>query len=186
MNLVRLLAISLITMVLAPLQAFAEDYVIDLVHSTIEFKVSHLGYSYVVGRFNKFDGDFSYDPENPSTATINITIDLASVDSNFAERDKHVRSDKFFDVKKHPDSTFTSTKFEENPDGTFTVIGEFSLRGITNSITIEGEHIGDGKDPWGGYRRGMEGVIIFDAEDYGLPEWVGDVEMYLVAEGIRQ
>lgn len=82
---------------LAPMAASAADYVIDRegAHASITFKVSHLGYSYVVGRFNDFSGDFSYDAKNPTAAKVNVKVNTLSVDSNHAERDKHIRSGDF-------------------------------------------------------------------------------------------
>ena len=93
--------------------ANAADYVVDTkgMHALIEFKVSHLGYSWVVGRFNQFDGEFSYDADAPQSSKITINIDTTSVDSNHARRDKHLRSDDFLDVEKFPTAKFVSTAF---------------------------------------------------------------------------
>ena len=77
-----------------PFGASAADYVIDNkgAHASVNFKVSHLGYSFIKGRFNTFEGDFSYDPANISASKVEVTIDTTSLDSNHAERDKHIRS----------------------------------------------------------------------------------------------
>ena len=90
----------------------AADYKLDIkgAHAFINFKASHLGYSWLTGRFNKFDGQFSYDAKNVEATQITVNIDPASIDSNHAERDKHLRDKDFLNVAKFPKSKFVSTK----------------------------------------------------------------------------
>ena len=92
--------------------ANAADYVIDSkgAHASINFKIQHLGYSWLTGRFNDFKGNFSYDDKAPSAAKIMVTIDTGSIDSNHAERDKHLKSDDFLNVDDFPEAKFVSTK----------------------------------------------------------------------------
>ena len=110
---------------------YAADYVIDNEgnHASINFRVSHLGYSWLQGRFNKFDGQFSFDEANPSASKATININTKSVDSNHAERDKHLRSDDFLDVTKYPTAKFESTAFNMKGDGTAVMTGNFTLHG---------------------------------------------------------
>lgn len=172
--------------------AHADNYVIDKkgMHASIQFKVSHLGYSWLWGRFNDFEGTFSYDPKNPSASKVSVTIDPASVDSNHAERDKHLRSDDFLYVEKYPESKFVSTSYKQNEDGSGVLKGDFTLRGVTRPISIDVQFTGAGKDPWGGYRAGFEGKTSFTMADFGITKDLGpsskDVELILVVEGIRQ
>jgi polyisoprenoid-binding protein YceI len=100
-------------LLLAAGQLFADDYVIDTEgsHAFINFKISHLGYSWLHGRFNTFEGTFTYDEAKPEAASIQVKIDTASIDSNHAERDKHLRNDDFLDVKKYPEASFVSTSY---------------------------------------------------------------------------
>ena len=184
----KYLSIALLTLSFSSFQALAEDYVIDDegAHAFVQFKATHLGYSYVIGRFNTFEGTFSYDANDPSSANVNVTIEVDSIDTNHAERDNHLRGEDFFDSDEYPQITFASTSFAEESDGSVTIVGDLSLHGVTKSITINGRHIGHGDDPWGGYRRGLEGELALDSTQYGFPGWVGDVEIYLVVEGIRQ
>ncbi|MCW5587439.1 MAG: YceI family protein, partial [Chromatiales bacterium] len=88
--------------------ALASDYVIDTkgAHAFVQFHIKHLGYSWLTGRFNTFGGKFSYDEANPDAARVEVTIDTASVDSNHAERDKHLRDDDLLDVKQFPQAHF--------------------------------------------------------------------------------
>ncbi len=168
-------------------QAIAADYIIDKKgqHAFITFKASHLGYSYNVGRFNDFDGKFSHDPDNPEDSKISVVINAASIDTNHAERDKHLRSADFLDVAKYPTITFTSTGYQAGADGD-TLKGNLSMHGVTKEVSIATRQIGEGKDPWGGYRSGFEGYITIKASDFGMPDWVGDVSVELIIEGIRQ
>ena len=173
-------------------QAMAENYVIDSkgAHAFIQFKIKHLGYSWLLGRFNKFDGNFSYDEKKPSNASIVVNIDPSSIDSNHAERDKHLRSKEFLNVKKYPQAKFVSTSFKELGNGKLQVIGDLTLHGITKPVTINGAHIGNGADPWGGYRRGFSGSTMLALKDYGINYDLGpasrQVELFLSIEGIRQ
>lgn len=172
--------------------ASAEEYVIDVpgMHAFIQFRVKHLGYSWLYGRFNKFEGNFSYDEAKPEDAKINVTIDTTSVDSNHAERDKHLRGDDFLDVEKFPEAKFVSSKYTPAGDGTGKLEGELTLRGVTKPISIDVQEIGAGDDPWGGYRRGFQGTTSFAMKDFGIEKDLGpaskEVEMILSIEGIRQ
>jgi len=172
--------------------ASAENYVIDTdkAHAFIQFRIKHLGYSWLYGRFNTFDGQFSYNEKNPAAASVSVNIDTASIDSNHAERDKHLRGKDFLDVTQFPKASFTSTSFEEKANGKVIIKGNFSLHGVTRAITIDAEHIGHGNDPWGGYRRGFSGTTTFALKDFDINYNLGpaskDVEIILSIEGIRQ
>jgi len=172
--------------------AEVEQYVIDTkgAHAFVQFRIKHLGYSWLYGRFNEFGGAFSYDTEDPSNSTIEVDIQTASLDSNHAERDKHLRGEDFLEVDKYPEASFKSTKVDWADDGTGTVTGDFTLRGVTKPVTIAVEEIGAGPDPWGGYRRGFQGETSFPLKDFGIDYDLGpastDVEIILSVEGIRQ
>lgn len=176
-----------------PMQTIAaEDYVIDTegAHAFIQFRVKHLGYSWLHGRFNDFSGTFSFDDENPANNTVAVKIDTASVDTNHAERDRHLRNEDFLDVKRYPAATFQSTSFVEKGDGKAELKGELTLHGVTRPVVIEVEPIGHGEDPWGGYRRGFEGRTSFALKDFGIDYDLGpasrDVELTLSIEGVRE
>jgi len=170
----------------------AADYVIDTkgAHAFIQFRVQHLGYSWLYGRFNDFSGKFSYDEVAPEKASVTVTIKTSSVDSNHAERDKHLRSDDFLDVKKFPEAKFISSSYSQDKNGKGVLKGNLTLHGVTKPIEIEVQSIGAGNDPWGGYRAGFEGKTRFTMADFGILKNLGpkskDVEMILSVEGIRQ
>ncbi len=173
----------------AALPASAAEYKIDPTHSFIEFKTKHLGFSWLSGRFNKIDGTMTYDPAAGAAGQkISLTIDTASLDTNHAERDKHLRSADFFDVEKHPTATFVSTGFEGNENGG-TLSGDLTLLGVTKAISFPVTKIGEGDDPWGGYRAGFEGSYTLVRKDFGMGYNLGpgaeEVQIDLMIEAIR-
>lgn len=186
-----ILAASLGMLLTAPL-AQANDYVIDTegAHAFIQFKINHLGYSWLLGRFNTFEGTFSYDENSPEDASVNVVIDTRSIDSNHAERDRHLRSDDFLNVSRYPQATFSSTGFEPDGQGGGVLSGEFTLHGVTQEIEFPITQVGAGQDPWGGQRRGFEGTYTFRLADYGIDYDLGpeseEIEIYLSIEGIQQ
>lgn len=174
----------------APLQA--ADYAIDVkgAHAFVTFKIKHLGYSWLLGRFNEFDGDFSYDSAAPEKSSINVTIQTDSIDSNHAERDKHLKNEDFLNVKKFPTASFNSTGFKVVDANNAVVSGDFTLHGVTKNISFPVQKIGEGKDPWGGYRAGFTGKTTLKLADYGITYNLGPasthVEIELNVEGIRK
>lgn len=170
----------------------AADYVIDKEgqHAFINFKISHLGYSWLYGRFNDFDGTFTWDADKPADSQVQVTINTASVDSNHAERDKHLRSDDFLNVDKHPQATFKSTNVEMTGDDTANITGDLTLNGVTNPVVLDAKFLGEGDDPWGNYRAGFEGSTKLTLKDYNIKMDLGpasqEVELILTVEGIRQ
>jgi len=166
----------------------AADYDIDTrgAHASINFKVKHLGYSWLTGRFNTFGGNFSYDANNVEQSKINVTIDTTSVDSNHAERDKHLRSDDFLDVTKFAQASFVSTKVEDLGNDKLKITGDFTLQGITKPLVIDAYKVGEGKDPWGGYRAGFSGTTKISMKDFGYKMDFGEILFDLHIEGIRK
>lgn len=169
----------------------AEDYVIDTqgAHAFIQFKIPHLGYSWLIGEFNTFGGDFSYDENNPEASKVHVKIDTTSIDSNHAERDKHLRSADFLEVNKYPEAEFVSTEFKDLGNGKAAMRGQPTLKGVTRDVEVAVNHVGAGPDPWGGYRRGFEGTLKIALKDYGINTDLGplpkEVELKLYVEGIR-
>ncbi|MGM0593432.1 MAG: YceI family protein [Pseudomonadota bacterium] len=186
------LLFGLLAFSLSYLPAQAADYIIDTkdAHAFIQFRIQHLGYSWLYGRFNDFEGRFSYDEKQPEKASVEVTIDTASLDTNHAERDKHLRNPDFFDVKKYPQAKFVSTGYQVTGEDSGTLQGRLTLHGTTRPITIDVSHIGAGEDPWGGYRRGFHGTTTIRPAEFGMDYDLGPasntVELELSVEGIRQ
>ena len=173
-------------------QALAADYVIDKKgqHAFVNFKISHLGYSWLYGTFKDFDGKFSFDAAKPEASSVSVTLNTASVDTNHAERDKHIRSDDFLSVGKHPTATFESTAVKSTGEGAADISGNLTLNGVTKPVVIAAKFIGEGSDPWGGYRAGFEGSTTLKLKDFDIAMDLGPasetVELILSIEGIRQ
>lgn len=171
--------------------AVAADYEIDIegMHAAIEFRILHLGYSVLTGRFNDFGGSFTWDKDNPEASSINVTIKTASIDSNHAERDKHLREEDFLNVDKYPEATFESTKYNGDADAG-TLEGILTLHGVSKPIAIDVKFIGEGDDPWGGYRAGFEGSVSIRRSDFGMMYDLGpksdEMQLDLYIEGIRK
>ena len=116
--------------------AIAADYTIDVSHSFIQFRISHLGYSVLNGRFNDFGGTLQWDKAAPAKSNIEVTIKTTSIDSNWAERDKHIRSKDFLEVDKYPEASFKSTKFTGDAKAG-KLEGDLTLHGVTKPITLD-------------------------------------------------
>ena len=188
----RILGAALAATVLAFTAPAAEaaDYSIDSAHSFVQFKISHVGVSWMIGTFETVSGSFTYDPEaGPEAQSITVEIDTASVDTNHAERDKHLRSSDFLSVDEFPTATFVSTGYDGDAEGGV-MTGDLSLHGVTRPIAIAVKRVGEGKDPWGGYRAGFEGSVTIARKDYGMGYNLGPasetMELSLFIEGVRR
>lgn len=172
---------------LLPLAAWADRYEMDTTHSFIQFKASHLGIGWVVGRFNRFSGEFTYDPEGgPGAQSASVSIETGSLDSNHSERDRHLTSGDYLDAGSHPTATFESTGYSGGAEGG-TLSGVLTLWGQEAPVDIEVTLSGAGNDPWGGYRAGFEGSTVLNLADFGFSSrLVSSVEVDLFVEGIRQ
>ena len=148
--------------------AFAADYTVDAAHSQVMFKVRHLGISSVSGRFDKFEGAFSYDPKAVGSATATATIDIASVNTNDAKRDGHLKDCDFFCAKDFGKMTFKTTKVTPKEGNKFEVIGELSIKGISKTVTLQAEFQGEAKDPWGNQRAAFSATGVINRKDFGL------------------
>ncbi len=166
-----LMSATLLASIALPMgSALADSYTIDPAHSFIQFKTKHLGYSWLPGQFNKFDGKMTYSADKPaSEQKIIINIDTSSIDTNWADRDKHLRSADFLNVEKFPTATFESTAFDGDAAGG-TVTGNLTLHGVTREISFPVTLIAEGEDPWGGYRVGFEGSYTLARKDFNLDQ----------------
>ena len=171
---------------------YAADYVIDKEgqHAFINFKTGHMGFSILHGRFNDFDGTFSWDSAKPEESKVQVTINTASVDSNHTARDEHLRSADFLNADQYPQATFVSTSVVSTGTDTVEVTGDFTFNGVTKPVVIDARFVGEGEDPWGGYRAGFEGTASIRLADYNVAMDLGPasavVELNLTIEGVRK
>ncbi|MFK3722809.1 YceI family protein [Pseudomonas monteilii] len=163
-------ALALGTALFTAGQVMAADYTIDKEgqHAFVDWKISHLGYSFIHGTFKDFGGSFSWDSAKPEASKISVDLKTASLWSNHAERDKHIASADFLDVKKYPDAKFVSTAVKSTGDKTADVTGDLTLHGVTKPVTFKAVFNGEGKDPWGGERAGFNATTTLKLSDFGI------------------
>ena len=141
-------------------------WTIDPTHSEIAFSIRHLMISKVKGKFERFEASFTT-PENPLEATVTASVDVASVTTNDATRDNHLRTGDFFDVESHPSIEFRSTGVR-NEGGDYLVDGDLTIRGITKPVTFDFEFGGFSQDPYGNYKAGASAMTVIKRSDFGL------------------
>ncbi|MBP5944238.1 Protein YceI [Pseudomonas fluorescens] len=169
----------------------AADYVVDKEgqHAFVDFKISHLGYSFITGTFKDIDGKFSFDAAKPEDSKIEFNVNTASVFTNHAERDKHIASADFLNASKFGKATFVSTSVKSTGANTADVTGDLTLLGVTKPVVVKATFLGEGKDPWGGYRAGFEGTTSIKRSDFGKQKDLGPksdaVELYVSFEGVK-
>ncbi len=143
-------------------------YDIDPAHTEAQFKVRHMMISYVRGTFRKVSGNVVADRGNPANSSVEVSIDVNSVETRETDRDNHLRSADFFDVANYPTMTFRSTKITPKGEDRFEVNGDLTIRGITKAATLEVETTPEMKDPWGNLRFGAAARARINRQDFGL------------------
>ena len=141
---------------------------IDPVHSSVGFTVRHLVISKVHGRFTRWTGSLVFDDAAPARSSVEVHIEAASIDTNEAQRDAHLRSPDFFNTDAHPELSFRSTHVELAGAQRYRVTGDLTIAGVTRSAVLEVESLGRAKDPWGGERAGFSARTSIDRRDFGL------------------
>lgn len=140
----------------------------DKAHTNVRFSVDHMVISEVEGNFNQFDGTVWADKEDFSDLKAQFTIQTASVDTDQEKRDGHLKSADFFDVEKYPTITFTSKAIKKTGNGTFKLIGDFTMIGVTKEVELEVKHMGTIQDPWGNTKAGFKITGTLNRNDWGL------------------
>ena len=160
-------------------------YEVDPEHSSVMFKVRHLGVSTVTGRFNRFAATFWYDPADPGASRVTATIDVASVDTDNERRDNHLRSQDFFWADSFPTMTFESRGVRKTGDDELEVEGDLTIRGVTLPVVLEVEIEGTGTAGQGRPLMGLTAETEINRHDYGL-RWNRAVENgWLVGDDVR-
>ncbi|CAH0344713.1 YceI family protein [Bacillus sp. CECT 9360] len=143
-------------------------WVVDAAHSSIDFSVKHMMVAKTKGTFQKFDAAVEADPADLTTANIEFTIDVSSIDTRNGDRDAHLRSADFFDVEKNPSLTFKSTKIVKTGADEYDVTGDLTMHGVTRSETFAITFEGQGTNPWGAEVVGFSGKGTINRSDYNL------------------
>jgi len=172
----RLVALIISLALLAPLSALAATYNLDPVHSTIQFKVKHLMITNVTGVFEKFKGTVVIDEKDISKSRVDVSIEMASLNTNIAKRDDHLRSPDFFDVARFPAMTFVSTRVEKAGADRLKVTGNLSIKGVTRAVVLNVEGpTGEINSPFGDLRRGASAATKINRQDFGV-SWSGKID----------
>lgn len=143
-------------------------WILDTVHSEIEFKVKHLMISTVTGRFQKFEGTAETEGDDFNNARIQFSAEIASLTTNSDDRDKHLKSGDFFDAEQFPTLDFKSTSFVKEDDENFNVTGNLTMHGITKEVQLEAEFGGAAADAYGNSRAGFEVRGKVDRKDFNM------------------
>jgi polyisoprenoid-binding protein YceI len=185
-------AVMLLTGLSVPVSA-ADTYVLDVkgAHYYAGFQVSHLGFSTMHGRFDKMDGTIEFDADNIAASKVNITIDAASINTNHAKRNEHLKSPDFFNVAEFPTITFVSTKMELTDEKSGIVTGELTMLGVTKTITLDAKIMNVGLNPfskaptaaWSA--RGVIKRSDFGMK-YGLPAIGDEITLLLDIEALKK
>lgn len=159
---------------------------IDTSHSDIQFSVRHMMISKVRGRFESFSGTVNFDETNPTNTTVNVEVDLNSINTRDEKRDGHLRSADFFDVENHPTMTFVSKKVEQTDEFNGRLIGDLTIRGVTHEITLDVQYSGTAKSPWGTTSAGFSAKGKLNRKAFGL-NWNAALETggVLVGEDVE-
>ena len=166
-SLLRLVSVVLfLAGVAAPLQA-AENYGIDPMHSGVHFKISHIGLSWIYGRFNNYSGTFAIDPEDAGKCSFELKINAETIDTNNAKRDAHLRSPDFFNVKQFPAISFESTGVKAIKDG-YEVTGNLTMHGVTKPLTFALVGGKTAEFPPGVPRTGYSTELILKRSEFGV------------------
>lgn len=167
----------------------AAEYEIDAKHSFIVFRIKHLGYTWLYGEFREFKGRFSFDRKKPEESTVSIVVSTDSIDTNHSVRDTHLRSADFLDTKEYPEATFQSTSYSGDENSGI-MTGNLLLHGVNKELRVSVNLIGEGEDPWGGYRAGFLGKMTLLRSDFGMGFDLGPegqiVEFQISIEGVRK
>ncbi|MGD8211360.1 MAG: YceI family protein [Desulfobacterales bacterium] len=176
--------------ILSSLAQAAETYKLDPMHTSIVFRVKHLGVAYVYGRFNGPSGTFVFDETSPSKSAIEMQAETNNIDTAVEKRDTHLKSPDFFNTGEYPTVSFKSKSVKKLNEAVYEVSGDLTLLGKTRPITVEVNATGAGKDPWGNFRRGFETSFSIKRSDFGMTFMLGgvsdEVNLTVSVEGIRQ
>ena len=161
-------------------------WVLDPAHSKIGFKVRHLMISNVLGNFKDFEGEIISDGNNFTNSSVKLSIKTASVDTEIADRDTHLKSTDFFDAEKFPVMTFNSTSMEDLGDDTFELKGLMKIKDVEKPVKLAVEFGGVMKDPWGNEKAGFSINGKINRKDFGL-SWNAALEAggVLVGEEVK-
>jgi len=162
--------------------AVATKWVVDPMHSEVQFKVKHLVISTVTGFFKSFEGSMETVNDDFDGAEVSFAINIDSLDTNHGQRDEHLKGAEFFDAAQYPQITFKSTSFKKTGDDEYDLTGDLTVKGITKQVTLSAEFGGSTDDFYGNTKAGFEVSGKINRKDFGLT-WNGVTEAGAVVVG---
>ncbi len=144
------------------------SWMIDSAHSEVNFTVRHMMISNVRGQFQKFSGTVEFDEATPANTTVDVQIDVASINTKEEKRDGHLKSPDFFDAEKYPYLTFKSKRVEVKDETHARLIGDLTIRDVTKEVSLDVEYNGSAKSPWGTTNAGFSAKTSIKRKDWGL------------------
>lgn len=164
----RLTLTAVVLMLVLAISSPAATWKLDKAHSSIGFSVRHMVISKTTGTFGEFDGTVEFDGVNFETGSVEVTAQMASVDTDNAKRDDHLKSADFFEVEKYPTMTFKSTKVKSTGKDSFELTGMLTIKGISREVTFDSEFNGAVSDPMGNRRAGFSAETEIDRQDFNV------------------
>jgi polyisoprenoid-binding protein YceI len=155
-----------------PARAAVETYKIDPVHSTVGFTIRHF-FTNVPGDFTKFSGTITVDRDHLENSSVEATIEVPSIDTRVEMRDNDLRSGHFFDAAKFPAITFKSKSWKKTADGSFDVVGDLSIHGVTKEVTLNVKSLGFGPGMGGKMISGWVATTTLNRNDFGITRYPG-------------
>lgn len=170
------LILTTVALLLVSASSFAQTqtWKPDKVHSNVGFSVTHLVISEVEGKFSDYDATLITDAKG-KPEKIDAVIKVASITTDNADRDKHLRSDDFFAAEKYPELTFVSKSIKSTGKNSYKITGDLTMRGVTKTVTLNAKFNGEVKDPWGNTKSGWSATTSVNRFDYGL-QWNKAIE----------
>ena len=189
MRLVSMFFVAVASLVLAVSTVSADEYLIDTRggHASVATKFLHQGISWLTAEFKVFEGSFFYDPDNVEASSINVTVDVMSLDSNHETRDSHILAADYLDAENFAQASFVSTSAMDKGNGSLMLTGDITLHGVSKEITVDVVMVGEG-EVRGTPRLGFEGTTTLDLRDFGYDRFAPTHQVHLEVnvEGIQQ
>ena len=171
-----------------PTSVVADSYRVDGVHSSVIFRVKHMGIANFYGRFNEISGSFDFDPKDPSKLSIDVQINAESIDTHSQRRDRHLKGPDFFNASQFPSISFKSKSAKKAGPESYEVKGELELHGVTRPLTVKVEHTGSGRGPRGDQREGFETTFTIKRSEFDMKFMLrglsDEVRITLSVEGV--
>lgn len=163
----KMITFVLVLMLFVP-AIHAAKWTVDNSHSSVNFTVRHLVISKVRGTFKDYSAEINFSEKDLVNSSVTFSIDMASVDTDNKDRDDHLKSPDFFDVEKYTTMTFKSKKVVKGEGSKFQLVGDLTIKDVTNEVTFDCEFAGIANDPWGNTKAGFSAETTINRQDFNV------------------